>query len=58
MVVEALVSICKGKPWFPYRNQIDIHRAVKLAAMEYAFEQLEDLDSAFNAVDEVVRRLK
>lgn len=56
-MIEKLVNICKGKAWYPYRKQIDIKRAVKLAAMDYAFEELEDLDSAFNAVDEVVRRL-
>ena len=56
-MVEKLVNICKGKAWFPYRKQIDIKRAVKLVAMEFAFDELDDLGIALNAVDEVVRRI-
>lgn len=56
-MIEKLVTICKGKQWYPYRKQIDIKRAVKLVAMEFAFDELDDLGTALDAVDEVVRRL-
>lgn len=57
-MIEKMIAICKGKPWYHYRKQIDIKRAVRLVAMDYAFTELDNLETALNAVDEVVRRLK
>lgn len=56
-MIEKLVTICKGKPWYPYRKQIDVKRAVKLVAMDFAFAELDNIETALNAVDEVVRRI-
>lgn len=57
-MIEKLVNICKGKQWYPYRHQIDVKRAVRLVAIDFAIDELDNFDIALDAVDEVVRRLK
>ena len=57
-MIEKLVNICKGKQWYPYRHQIDVKRAVRLVAIDFAIDEHDNFDIALDAVDEVVRRLK
>lgn len=56
-MIEKMIAICKGKAWFPYRHQINIKRAVRLVAIDFAIDELDNFDIALDAVDEVVRRL-
>lgn len=56
-MIEKMVAICKGKQWYPYRHKINIKRAVRLVAIDFAIDELNSFDTALDAVDEVVRRI-